>query len=219
MVDIFYEVSDDLRTERALALARRYGALLLAACLLVILAVGADQFWTWHQGQAAQQAAARYLAVTGPIDASAPPTGDDAAKDATALSNFAAGAPAGYASLARLRAAAFDEAAAKPAEANAIWIDLARNDVDPLIAGLARLLWAQHNIGAAPDQDVHDELEPLLKANSPFEALAHETQALLDLHAGKTAIARAELTTLLADPAAPAGVRNRAQGLLAQLNG
>jgi len=219
LVDIFDEVSEDLRTERALRLARRYGALLLAACVLIVLGVAAQQYWTWHQDQAAQKAAGQYLAITGPLDAGAPPTGDAAARDAKALTDFAAHAPAGYASLARLRAAAFDESAGQPAAANAIWAELARSDADPLVADLARLLWAQHNIGTAPDEDVHDELEPLLKSGNPFEALAHETQALLDLHAGKTAIAKAELTTLLADPAAPAGLRNRAQGLLAQLNG
>lgn len=219
MVDIFDEISDDLRTERALALAKRYGIVLVLACIAVLLAVAGDQYWNWRQAQNAQQSAGQYLALTGPIDAAAPPTGADAAKDADALAHFAATAPAGYASLARLRAAAFDEAANQPAKANAIWTDLAHNDADPMIADLARLLWAQHNIGAAPDADVHDELAPLLKAASPYEALAHETQALLDMHAGKTAIAKAELTTLLADPAAPAGVRNRADGLLAQLNG
>ncbi len=219
MVDIFDEVSDDLRTERALRLARRYGALLLLACIAVLLAVAGEQVWTWQQGKDAQRAAGAYLALTGPMDAGAPPTGAAAAKDADALARFAGTAPAGYASLARLRAAALYEAANQPAQANALWTDLARNDADPMLADLARLLWAQHNIGAAPDADVHEELEPLLKSSNPYEALAHETQALLDLHEGKTAIAKGELTTLRADPAAPAGVRNRADGLLAQLNG
>jgi hypothetical protein len=219
LVDIFDEVSDDLRTERALRLARRYGGLLILACILVLVAVGGSQYLTWRQSQDAQKAAARYLAITGPIDAAAPPTGDAAARDADALSGFAAQAPSGYAALAQLRAAALYEAAGQPAKANALWAALGHDGPDSLLSDLARLLWAQHNIGVAADTDVHDELAPLLKADNPYEALAHETQALLDLHAGKTNIAKAEFTTLLADPAAPAGVRNRASGLLAQLNG
>jgi hypothetical protein len=75
LVDIFDEVSDDLRTERALRLARRYGGLLILACILVLVAVGGSQYLTWRQSQDAQKAAARYLAITGPIDAAAPPTG------------------------------------------------------------------------------------------------------------------------------------------------
>ena len=46
MVDIFDEVSEDLRNERAMVLAKRYGGLLLVAMLLVLASVGGQQFWT-----------------------------------------------------------------------------------------------------------------------------------------------------------------------------
>jgi hypothetical protein len=50
VVDIFDEVSDDLRTERAARLFRRYGLLVLAAAVLVLLGVAAQQGWIWYQG-------------------------------------------------------------------------------------------------------------------------------------------------------------------------
>ena len=69
MVDIFDEVAEDLRNERALALARRYGALIIALCVLVLLGVAGQQVWAWTQGKQDAKAASAYIALTGPIDA------------------------------------------------------------------------------------------------------------------------------------------------------
>jgi hypothetical protein len=49
--------------------------------------------------------------------------------------------------------------------------------------------------------------------------LAQETQALMFLDEGNTPQAKALLAPIAADPRAPEGVRNRADGLLAKLNG
>lgn len=72
MVDIFDEVSDDLRTERAIALARRYGGLLVVLLVLVLLGVGAQQAYRWYQTQQNNKAATAFLALTGPIDQAGP---------------------------------------------------------------------------------------------------------------------------------------------------
>lgn len=45
MVDIFDEVDEDLRAERAQALLKRYGGLLIALALLTIGAAGGWQAW------------------------------------------------------------------------------------------------------------------------------------------------------------------------------
>jgi hypothetical protein len=55
--------------------------------------------------------------------------------------------------------------------------------------------------------------------SNPYHGLAQETQALLYLHEGKTDLAKALLSQIASDQAIPEGVRNRANGLLAQLNG
>jgi hypothetical protein len=56
VVDIFDEVSEDLRTERALAIAKRYGGLLLMVCVLVLLGVAAQQGYGWYQTRQNNQA-------------------------------------------------------------------------------------------------------------------------------------------------------------------
>jgi hypothetical protein len=221
VVDIFDEVSDDLRTERAVTLAKRYGGLLLIACILVLLGVAGQQIYAWYQGKQNDKAATTYIALTGPMDDSAGTLANDQRKaDALSLTNFAAAAPAGYRSLAELRAAGLYADAGQSAQAQALWNNVATDSgADPLLRDLANLLWAQHALGNAPDADVLARLRPLTAEQNPYHGLAQETQALLYLHEGKTDLAKALFSQIASDPGAPDGVRNRADGLLAKLNG
>jgi hypothetical protein len=221
VVDIFDEVSDDLRAERAARLLRRYGGLLIIAAVAVLIGVGSQQAWTWYQTRQNQQAATAYIAITDKIAAQgATPTTAQAITDAESLTNFANTAPAGYRSIARLRAAGLLADAGQTADAETLWNQIAADDAaDPLLRGLANLLWAQHALGVAPDDQVADRLQPLTAPENAYHALAQETQALLYLNEGKTDSAKALFSQLAADPTAPDGVRNRAGGLLAKLNG
>jgi hypothetical protein len=221
LVDIFDEIAEDLRGERAMRMLRRYGALLLAVLVLVLIAVAAQQFYVAHQARRDDEAANQYLAIGQTIDSEGE-TITDAQRitDAKQLTDFADDAPAGYASLARLRAAGLYADAGQLATAEALWNQLGTDDdVDPPLRGLANLLWAQHALGSAPDAEVASRLAPLTADANPFHGLARETQALLYLHEGKTDQAKGLFSQIAADPGAPEGVRNRADGLLAKLNG
>jgi hypothetical protein len=221
VVDIFDEVTDDLRTERALLLARRYGGLLIVALILVLLGVAGQQGYGWYQNKQNDKAATAFIAITGPIDAAGTNlTNDQRQKAATALTNFAATVPNGYKTLANLRAAGLYADAGQTAQAEGVWNNVADDaGADRLLRDLANLLWAQHALGSAPDADVLARLKPLLAQTNPYHALAQETQALLYLHEGRTDLAKALFSQIASDPTAPDGVRNRADGLLAKLNG
>ncbi len=221
MVDIFDEVSDDLRAERAARLLRRYGSLLIIAAIAVLTGVAAQQGWAWYQTRQNQQAAAAYIAINDQITAQGSnPSAAQALADVKSLTGFAASAPAGYRSIAKLRAAGLMADAGNTKGAETLWNQIAADDdADPLLRDLANLLWAQHALGAAPDEQVADRLQPLTAPENPYHALAQETQALLYLNEGKTDSAKALFSQLAADPTAPDGVRNRAGGLLAKLNG
>ncbi|MDD2705364.1 MAG: tetratricopeptide repeat protein [Acidocella sp.] len=221
MVDIFDEVSEDLRNERALTLAKRYGGLLLIAMLLVLAGIGAQQYYTSYQAKQADKAAARYLAITGALDApGARPAAAQLTQAAQALTSFAATAPEGYKTLANLRAAGLYAAGGQAAQAAALWNGITADDhADKLLRDLATLLWAQHALGTTPDADVLAKLQPLTQSTNPYHALARETQALTYLHEGNTGMAKALFSQIANDPNAPDGVRNRAGGLLAKING
>ncbi len=221
MVDIFDEISDDLRADQAAKLLRRYGALLVLAAILVLLGVAGQQLWQGYQTRQNQGAAARYLAITRQIDNQAAAiTNAQRQADARQLTAFAATAPAGYRSLARLRAAGLYADAGQTDQADAMWKAVsADSGADMLLRQLADLLWAQHALGTAPDIAVAARLQPLTATENIWHGLARETQALLYLHQGKTDQAKALFSEIASDPSAPEGVRNRADGLLAQLNG
>jgi len=221
VVDIFDEVSDDLRAERAARLLRRYAGLLIAIAILVLLAVGGQQGWSWYQARQNAAAASAYIAITDKIDAQGQNiAAADAVADAKFLTDFAATAPAGYRSLAGLRAAGLLAGAGQTAGAETLWNQIAADpDSDGLVQNLANLLWAQHALGTAPDDQVAARLQPLTAPENPYHALAEETQALLYLDEGKTDAAKSLFAQISADPNAPEGVRNRAGGLLAKLNG
>jgi hypothetical protein len=218
--DIFDEVAEDLRHEQAVRLARRYGAWLLAACVAVLVGVGAQQGWQAWQARQARQAAVQYLAITEAVDqVSTPPTPAQSVQAAQALNQFAAAAPEGYKTLANLRAAALYANAGQTAQAAALWTGIAQDSsADPLLRDLATLLWAQHATGTAPDADVLAKLQPLALDANPYHALAREAQALVYLHQGNNAQAQVLFTQIANDPNAPGNVRSRAQALLSSLN-
>lgn len=220
-MDIFDEVAEDLRHERAVALARRYGIWLLAACIAVLLGVGAQQGWQSWQASRAQKAAAQFLEITGPADTGdTPPDPADAEKTAGALEKFASAAPEGYKTLARLRAAALYADAGKPDKAEALWTAVARDgDADKLLRDAATLLWAEHAIGTKPDGEILARLRPLAFEANPYHALAREAQGLVYLHQGNIAEAKALFTQITTDPTAPINLRSRAQALVDSLNG
>jgi hypothetical protein len=208
LVDIFDEISDDLRAERNIALLRRYGGIFIAAAVLVLLGVAGDQLWQSYQTKQNNAAASAYL------------NNPQRVSNAKALANFAATSPAGYRSLANLRAAGLYAAAGQVDEAEYLWNNISGDPAaDPLLRQLADLLWAQHALGTAPDDAVLARLMPLTAPENIWHGLAQETQALLYLREGKTDQAKALFSQIASDPSAPEGVRNRADGLLAQLNG
>lgn len=222
MPDIFDEVAEDLRAERTRQFLMRYAGAFAGAAAIVLLGIGGWKAWQWHRHQLDVQAAGRYVTLTSQIGAQDQGlTNAGAVKDAKDLLDFAKTAPPGYASLARLRAAALYARAGDLKTAAAIWSEIhARNSGAPaLIRDLAALLEAQHEMGKAPDTKVRATLEPLAKSTNPWHPMATLDLALLDMQAGKAETAKGLLEQVSADPTSPPNLRNLAQGLIAKLNG
>jgi len=214
--DIFDEVAEDLRAERAQKLLRRYGGLLIIAAVLVIAGVGGHEIWKRYQaGEIARQAA---LFLEAQKIAAGPIAGRSAA--VPVLENLARDGSAGYRALSRLRAAAIKAEAGDHASAAQLWNAVANDgDADPLLRDLATLQWATHQIDAGEAGAVDLRLAPLLAAGNPFRPMAEEIRALMALRLGKLDAAREGFKRLAVDTAAPDGVRGRANGLLQRLGG
>jgi len=212
--DIFDEVQEDLRAERARGLLKRFGGLLIVALLLVLAGVGGWQAWKQYQDRVAQQEAAAFIAAQAVADGL--PAGRAAA--IPAFAKIAATAGPGYRTLARLREAAIKADTGDAAGAAALWNEVAADgSADQLLRDLASLQWALHQIDAGDPTQVAARLQPLTTAGNAWRLLAMEAQAMLALRQGQTDAARDTLKALAADTTAPDGVRGRAGGLLQRL--
>jgi hypothetical protein len=221
VVDIFDEVSEDLRQERALTLAKRYGGLLVLAALLVLAGVAGQEVWQSHKQKQAEASATQYLALTDAVDQpGGTVTPSQADSTAQKLQDFAATAPEDYKTLALLRAAALYANTQEADKAAAIWTRVGADEAAPqLLRDAANLLWAQHELGTANDNDILARLQPMVQVQNPYHGLARELQALVYLHQGNNAMAKSLFTQVQDDPSVPDGTRNRAQAMLAKLNG
>ena len=214
MVDIFDEVEEELRAERTQKFLRKYGGLLLAACLLVIGAATGWKGWEWYQVRQDNEAATRYLAAAARSEE------PSRAEAITAFEALAGAAPDGYRVLSRLRAAGLRAEAGDLAGASALWDQIAADKaVDPLLRDLASLTWCLYHADQGDPALVEARLQPLAAPGNTWRSMAAEQLALLDLRAGRADAAKVRLKKLAEDTTAPSGVRGRAGALLERMGG
>jgi hypothetical protein len=212
VVDIFDEVEEDLRAERAEKLFKKYAWLIIATVVAIIGAVAGWQLWNRWQYQQDAAAASRFIAAQTALEqpGAAPPI--------ATLDQLAAGGPEGYKTLARLQAAAVKANSGDLQGAIALWNDVAADSsADKLLRDLASLTAAMRQIDRGDPAQLQARLEPLAVFGNPWAALAKEQLAILDLRQGKIEDAKTKLKALATDFEAPAGLRARAAALLAGL--
>jgi hypothetical protein len=221
VVDIFDEVEEDLRAERAQALLKRYGGLLIALALLTIGIAAGWQAWRWWEAKRDLAAGTAFLAAMSTAQAVGPSS--DAASRKAAIAAFeqvAATAPDGYRDLARLRAAGLQADAGDLAGAAALYDQVAGDgSADKLLRDLASLLWAQRQLDTADPARLEARLKAIAEPDNPWHALASEDLALLALRQGHTDAAKVTLRNLAGDLTLPQDLRGRASLLLSRLGG
>jgi hypothetical protein len=218
--DIFDEVEEELRAERTRQFLTRYAGAIAGAAVLVIALVAGWQGWRWYQARQDQAAAAVYIQAMLESAATGPNANTAHAASLATFDQLAQHGPAGYRTLARLRAAALDANTGHLPQALALWNAVATDSsADPLLRNLAELLWTQHQLDNGDPGTLESRLKPLAEPNNPWHAMATEQLALLALRQGKTGEAKQMLTALSNDVTAPEGVRQRATAVLAQLPG
>ncbi|MDX5360849.1 MAG: tetratricopeptide repeat protein [Alphaproteobacteria bacterium] len=204
MADIFREVDEDVRRDRAVDLWSRYGLYVIAAVVLIVAATAALVGWRHWQVEARRDAAAQYLAAA---------EGDPSLR-IDALAGVADGQEGVYAQMARLRGAAA-LSADDPAAALAAYDALA---AEPDLPARLRALAAIRALVLAADSQPVDEVilraGPLTDAANPFRSHAREILAVAEMSRGNDAAARAALEQIVADLSAPLSLRERATLLL-----
>ncbi len=217
MPDIFDEVDQDLRADRARKAMQRYGGLLLFGVALVVAGAAGWQVWKAHAEKDNARVAQLFLAA---LDGAAGPPGDGPKAATLELEQVARDGNGGYRTLARLREAALLADGGDAAGAESLWTAVANDaSADRLLRDAAVLQSVLHQIDTGNPATLADRLEPLAAPDNPWHALAEEAQALLDLRQGQRDAARDTLKRLAQDVTAPDGVRGRANGLLSRLGG
>ncbi len=217
MPDIFDEVDQDLRAERARKAMQRYGGLLVLGAALVVAGVGGWEAWKAHVDKDNARVAQLFLTA---LDGAAGAPGDGRKAAALELEQVAREGNPGYRTQARLREAALKADSGDAAGADALWTQVANDAAaDRLLRDAAVLQSVLHQLDSGDPAALADRLKPLAAPDNPWHALAEEAQALLDLRQGRREAARDTLKRLVQDVTAPDGVRGTANGLLSRLGG
>jgi hypothetical protein len=214
--DIFDEVAEDLRAERAARLWKRFATPVIGALVLVIAGVAGWQGWQWYEARSRDAAAAAFLAAHRAAEAE----GADLPAIAGRFEGMGPQSPAGYRTIALLRAAALKAETGDRAAALALYDRVAADTaIDPLYRDLASLMWVLRSLDTADPAVLAARIAPLARADQPWSASARELAALVALRAGQPAEARRTLEALAADVTAPRAIRDRAQRIAAGIAG
>jgi len=217
--DIFDEVEEDLRAERAKSLGRRYAGLAIAAMVLIVAGTFGYVVWQQRSTDTQNQAAARFLDAAKLADHAATPSGTaDGPAAIAALSQLATQAPAGYQVLARLRLAALQWQLGQTRQAIATWQSVTDDTGAPqMLRDLATLTSAQRQADTGNPILLRQQLESLTGPTNPWRSMAEQVIALLDLRTGNTHDAATIMRRLTLEPGVPQGIRTMAADLLTTL--
>ena len=210
MADIFREVDEEIRADRARALWRRYGAYAVAAATVVVAAVAGMQLWRHLQEEARIDAGARLVAADRLLD-------EERTAEAAEMFGSLVEEGGGAGLLARLRTAALLARDGEHEEAITAYGTIAADDgVAPVYRDLARLFQGMNQLDAGRSEEAVGTLD-LLARSGPFRHSARETMAAARLALSQTGAAKEDLRMLAADAEAPAALRARAREALAAL--
>lgn len=205
MADIFQEVDEEIRRERLKQLWQRYGNLIIAACVLVVVAVAGWRGYEWWQAKQAARAGAAFESAVTLAE-----SGKSQEAEA-AFAKLAADGTASYRVLAQLRDAAEKAHTDKKAAVAAYDQIAADNGAGRVIQDLAAVRAGFLLVDTAPYADVRQRLEPLTAPDRPFRYSARELLALSAWKAGDMNSARQWTDMIITDPQSPAGTRSRAE--------
>lgn len=209
MADIFREIDEDVRRDRALDAWNKHGSKFIGLAVLIVLATAGWTFYQkWQLGQS-EAAGARYeealqLAKTGKAE-----------EAEAAFTGIAKDAPSGYATLARFRAASETAKADSDKGLKAFEALAADSTLSPLLRDMARLRIGLLGLDTLSREDLKSRLEPLLSSGTGLAGNARELLGLAALKAGDYEGAGKYFDEIVTDKDAPPSLKQRADLLLA----
>lgn len=211
MSEIFDEVNEDVRREQLKQFWDKYSLLLILIAVIVIGGVGGWKGYQYVEGKKAVEASAAFDRAIELSDQK------KHAEAEAAFAKLATDAPAGYRTLARLRAAGEAAERDKPA-AVALYDSIAADrSVNLAEQDLAKVRAAGLLVDTAPYDDLKKRLEPVTAGAGTYRHSARELLALSAWRNGNADAARQWLDQLATDGETPSSMRSRAEALQALL--
>ncbi len=213
MADIFREIDEEVRRERAAVIWKKYGNAFIALAVIAVIGVAGWQYWLHREAQASSAVGAR-------LEAALKSSRDgEGAQAETILKELSGSAPAGYRQIARFRLAA-EEAKREPAAGAAGFEALAGDTtLEPLYRDLARLRAGMLNVDLKPYAELKTALEPLVTPQGIWRHSAREILGISALKAGQFDEAGRWFDAIMTDPASPQVLRQRTDLYLALVRG
>ena len=209
MSDIFQEVDEEVRREQLKKLWDRYGALIIAACVLLVIGVGGWRAYQWWEAKKAAEAGSAFQSAIALVSEGKNKEAEEA------FAKLAADGPAIYRTLAKFRGAA-EAAGRAPKAAVATYDSLAADgSIGRVLQDLAALRAGTILVDTTPYSEIVQRLEPLTGADRTFRHSARNMLALAAWRANDAAAMRRWTDMILADAETPSGTRGQIQMLLA----
>lgn len=209
MSDLFREIDEEIRQDRALEIWKKYGNVIIAVVILIIAGTAGYRIYAHFEQKNAEALGLRFQVA---LEASSAGRSEDAAKEFQAIASEGG---KGYAKLARFRAAAELALTNKP-EAIKLYDALSSDSSVPLVLqGLARLRAATLVVDDVSFDELKARVDPLLPQGGPWAGLARELLGTKKLAANDFQSAGEYFDAIITDDAAPASVKQRATMFLA----
>ncbi len=204
MSEIFREVDEALREDRAKMLWQKYGNIGIAVVTVILLATAGYVFWQDYADKRDQE-------LTGTLLSALEASESDPTAAIAALAELGEDQSDRQGVVARLHEAALRLETGDTAGAVDIYRLVADDGgVPDAWRDLALLLAVLHSLDSGDPDALAAEIRPLTDEDSAWRYNARELAGLLALRVGDVEEARQIFELLAADPFAPAGIRNRA---------
>jgi len=213
MSDIFREIDEEVRRDKAAAIWSKYSSVFIAIAVITVAGVAGWQFWQHQERQKSEAVGAKFESA---IKAARDGNGSEA--EAT-LTDLSANAPAGYRQISRFRLAA--EVAKRDPASGAAAFDALANDgtVDGYYRDLARLRAGLARIDLVPYAELRTQLEPLVTPTGSWRHSAREFLGIAALKAGLFEDAGRWFDAIITDPQTPQVLRQRVELYLTLVRG
>jgi len=207
--DIFREIDDEVRQDRAKDMWKKYGVYIIALAVLIVVSISGFKAWQYYSSQQAEKAGVAYLENMVLVD-----NGEDE-KALEAFRAMSQKGSTGFYLLSKFQEAGLLAKAGNDGEAIEVYDTLAGNSaLDQSLRNLASFRAALLLSNTASFQEVEDRIGELAITGNPWRQSAQEILAITAFRTGDLIKAEEIFIVLSTDPETPNDMRTRATAMI-----